>query len=59
MNRSAEEKVQRFLESSLRVYRVPEEKIAEAIAFVKRFDYPHIARQTIDNMFAQLGAALE
>ncbi len=54
-----EEKTKRFLESSLRIYRVPEEKIAEAVAFVKRFDYPGLARQTIDNMFARLGAAFE
>ena len=52
-------KVRRFIECVFRIFQVPEEKIAEAIAFVKRFDYPHIARQTIDNMFAQLGEAFE
>ena len=50
-----EAKVQSFLEASLRVYRVPEEMIAEAIAFVKGFDYPTIAKQAI----AQTLAALE
>ena len=54
-----EEKVKRFLESSLRIYRVPEEKIAEAVAFVKQFDYPVLARQTIANMFVQLAAVFE
>lgn len=54
-----EEKVQSFLENSLRVFRLPEEKITEAVQFVQRFDYPGIARQTIDNMLAQLGAAFE
>ena len=49
-----EEKVRRFLESSLRIYRVPEEKIAEAVAFVKRFDYPAVARQTIHDMLTRL-----
>lgn len=50
-----ETKVRNFLAASLRVYRVPEEKIMEAVAFVKSFDYPAIAEQTI----AQTLAALE
>ena len=45
-----EQKVECFLDAVLRIYRVPEEKIAEAKAFVKRFDYPTIARQTIADM---------
>lgn len=49
-----EQKVRRFLECSLRVYRVPEEKIEEAVRFVGRFDYPVIARQTVEAMFARL-----
>ena len=47
-------KVDCFLDAALRIYRVPEEKIAEAKAFVKRFDYPTIARQTIADMLAFL-----
>ena len=43
-------KVDCCLDTALRIYRVPEEKIAEAKAFVKRFDYPTIARQTIADM---------
>ena len=52
-------KVRRFIECVFRIFQVPEEKTEEAIAFVSRFDYPTLARQTIDNMFAQLGAAFE
>ena len=52
------QKVRRFLECSLRIYRVPEEKIAEAVRFVERFDYPAIARQTVEAMFARLAGGL-
>ena len=45
-----DQKVDCFLDAALRIYRVPEEKIAEAKAFVKRFDYPTVARQTIADM---------
>lgn len=53
-----ERKVHRFLETSLRVYRIPEEKIEEAIAFVGQFDYPAIAKQTVEDMFAYLEGEL-
>ena len=49
-----EQKVDCFLDTALRIYRVPEEKIAEAKAFVKRFDYPAIAQRTIHDMLAIL-----
>lgn len=49
-----DQKVERFLEASLRVYRVPEEKIAEAKEFVKCFDYPAIAAKTIEDMLTML-----
>lgn len=52
-----DQKVERFLEAALRVYRVPEEKIAEAKEFVKRFDYPAIAAKTIEDMLAMLQQA--
>lgn len=48
------EKVENFLSSSLRIYQVPEQKISEAIAFVKQFDYPALAKDAIDSMFAKL-----
>ncbi len=49
-----EQKVQAFLETSLSIYRVSEEKIREAVEFVSKFDYPTIAQQTIDGLFAFL-----
>ncbi len=49
-----ERKVARFLETTFLVYRVPEEKIREAIEFVSRFDYPTIARQVIARMLGYL-----
>lgn len=54
-----EEKVQSFLENSLRVFRVPEDKSQEAVTFVRQFDLPAIAKQTIDNMLVQLETAFE
>lgn len=49
-----ERKVRLFIESAFRVYRVPEEKILEAIAFVQQFDYPTIAQNTINSMLKYL-----
>ena len=49
--------MQYFLENSLRIYRLPDNKIAEAIQFVRRFDYPSIAKRTIDNMLTFLQRA--
>lgn len=47
-------KVERFLQTTFRVYMVPEDKIRQAIDFVKQFDYPAIAQQTIDAMLRYL-----
>ena len=49
-----ERKVRRFLETTLRVYCVPQEKIDEAISFVSQFDYPTIAQGVIDNLLELL-----
>lgn len=49
-----EHKVQRFLETALRVYRVPEEKIREALEYVKQFDFQTLAAQTIEGMLNSL-----
>lgn len=49
-----ERKVARFLETTFLVYRVPEEKIKEAIDFVSRFDYPTIAKTVVSNMLGYL-----
>ncbi len=42
-----EEKVEAFLKSVFRLYYVSDEKIEEAIDFVKQFDFKKIAEQTI------------
>lgn len=47
-------KVKRFLEATFLVYRVPQEKIDEAIAFVEKFDFVKIAQDTIDNLLSYL-----
>lgn len=47
-------KVARFLETTFKVYDVPKEKILEAIEFVKQFDYPAIAENTICSMLNYL-----
>lgn len=47
-------KIKTFLESTLLIYRVPDEKIAEAVAFVARFDWSTIADQVIATMLAYL-----
>lgn len=49
-----ERKVIRYLETTLRIYQVPEEKIKEAIAFVSQFDYVKLAQQTIKQMLKHL-----
>ena len=49
-----ERKVARFLETTFLVYRVPEEKIKEAIAFVAQFDFVKIAGEVIDSMLSYL-----
>lgn len=49
-----EQKVKSFLETTFLVYRVPQEKIDEAVKFVSQFDYPMLAQKTIDNLLAYL-----
>lgn len=49
-----ERKVRRFIETTFLIYRVSDEKIDEAIAFVSKFDFEKIARQTIESMVAYL-----
>ena len=49
-----DKKVAAFLENALRIYDVPKEKIKEAIEFVKQFDYPTLAKETIATMFSEL-----
>ncbi len=43
-------KIEAFLKNTLRLYYIPEERIKEAIEFTKKFDFPKIARETIDGI---------
>ena len=47
-------KVKGFIESTLLLYRVSDEKIKEAIEFVSQFDFETLAKQVIDGMLATL-----
>lgn len=47
-------KIRSFLESTFLLYRVSDEKIKEAIDFVKQFDWGKIAKGVMDNMLAYL-----
>lgn len=49
-----DQKVAAFLETTLRVYCVPEEKIKEAVEFVAQFDFEKIAKETINAMLTFL-----
>ncbi len=49
-----DQKIESFLECSFRMYRVPEAKIAEAIAFVGQFDFAEIAKSTIGGILKHL-----
>ncbi len=51
---SMEDKVQSFLTTTLRIFLVPDEKIAEAIEFVSRFDFKTIADEAIAEMFEKI-----
>lgn len=51
---TVQQKIARFLDVSLRIYRVPEEKIRECIEFVTQFDLETIARDTIESMMREL-----
>ncbi|MCD7844681.1 MAG: TetR/AcrR family transcriptional regulator [Oscillospiraceae bacterium] len=45
-----EEKVEAFLETALCIYRVPEEKIQQAVAFAKSVDFRRVAQETVDGI---------
>ena len=49
-----EAKVARYLETTFRVYRVPQEKTQEAIQFVSKFDFSRISQSVIDSMLSML-----
>ncbi len=45
-----DQKIESFLECTFRLYRIPDEKIREAVEFVGSFDFKKIAEQTIDGI---------
>lgn len=47
-------KVKRFLETTFKLYDVPQEKIQQTIEFVSGFDFEAIAKQTIEAMLTSL-----
>ncbi len=49
-----DQKVESFLQTTFLIYQVPQEKINEAIAFVKRFDFDMIAKNTINSIVSFL-----
>lgn len=49
-----EKKVKAFLEASFPVYHFSEEKLGEALIFVSQFDYPTLAKKTIEYMLEKL-----
>lgn len=48
------DKTRHYLDASLRVYKVPEEKIQAAVAFTEQFDLSAVAQQTIQQMITAL-----
>ena len=49
-----ERKIHSFLESTFLLYKVPDEKIKEAIEFVSGFDWKSISDKVIENMLSYL-----
>ena len=49
-----EQKIERFLDASLHIYHVPQERIREIIGFVKQLDLQTVARDTIVAMLQSL-----
>lgn len=54
-----ERKVARFLECAFRLFKIPEEKTREAIAFVAAFDLDTLAKETLDKMLSYLAVRIE
>lgn len=44
-------KVERFLQTALRIYKVPEEKIEESIEFMNQFNMEELAKEVLDTLF--------
>ena len=52
-------KLQRFLETSLRIYRVPEEEIQQIVKYIADIDIKHIANEAMQKLFANLEMKLD
>lgn len=52
-------KVARYLETSFRVYRVPQEKTQEAVEFVSQFDFHQIAKSVLDSLLRAMAEEIE
>lgn len=44
-------KVERFLQTSLRIYKVPEEKITQVIEFIKTFNMEELAKEVLNTLY--------
>ena len=51
-------KIKRFLETTFKLYDVPEEKIKETIEFVGQIDFAEIAQDTINSMLEKIAEKL-
>ena len=47
-------KVKRFIETTYKIYEVPNEKIVEVINFVNQFNFKEIATEVINSLFKYL-----
>ncbi len=56
---SIDMKTEAFLRSALRLYSISEDKIQEAIAFVKEIDFSAAAKMTLDEIFRLLDEQME
>ena len=50
-------KIRRYLEASFLVYKIPEEKMQEALQFISQFDFAAYADQVIDKLMLELNHA--
>ncbi len=49
-----EKKVKSFLETTFSVYKVPDEKVNEAIEFVSKYDFAKLAEETVQSMLDKI-----
>jgi hypothetical protein len=44
-------KIERFLQTSLRIYKVPEERIEEVVNFISEFNMEELANQVLSTLY--------